>query len=101
MLKRKRPATLPATLTITGQGETEKFTITYNNLPTSAYDQLVAESREKGGISHVVLGIVKEWDTEFELTTEGVNEAEDLNPGLVIAVIQGYHDARKVQRAKN
>lgn len=101
MLKRQRPATLPATLTITGQGEQVKFKITYNNLPTSAYDQLVADSRENGGISHIVLGIVKEWETEYELTTADVNAAEDVNPGFIVAVIQGYHDARRVQKAKN
>lgn len=98
-LKKARRATLPATLTLTGQGETVKFDITYNNCKQSELDAVMTDPEKD--IADAVLFVVKDWDTEYELTKEGLAEMEDDRPGTVMAVIQGFHDARRVAKAKN
>jgi len=92
------PATLPATLTVVGQGASDKLNVTYHNRKSS-------DIREKLDSGMSMLGLipylVSEWDTDFALTEEGVSEFEDEYPGIVQAIMQGYHEARHKRLEKN
>jgi len=92
------PKTLPATLTITGQGSTDKLDVVYHNRKTSE-----VQGRLAGGCSlgALVVYLVDSWDTDFELTEEGVRDAEDEYPGFVDIIIAGYHAARHKALEKN
>jgi hypothetical protein len=98
-LKRKTAETIPATLTVKGQGEEVKFNITYRNHKQS---EVVAKLQEEGGnVADTVLFMVAEWDAEYPLTADGITEMEDERPGMVMAIIEGFHAARSVERVKN
>lgn len=97
-LKRQRAETLPATLTIKGQGETSVFDVTYHNRKLS---QLQAKLEEAEDASDAVLFIVKDWDSEYPLSKEGILEMEDDMPGITLALTAGFHEARMVHKVKN
>lgn len=116
MLKRTTPKTINATLTVTGQGETVTLDVTFNNLAKQAYadliektvervqanvegkrqDELVAETN-----AYIVIGLVSNWESEYELKIDDLLEAERDRPGLLLGVIRGFHQAREVAVAKN
>lgn len=91
------PKTLPATLTITGQGSTDKLDITYHNRKTSE----LKERLKDGTLASVVPWLVESWDTDFDLTEEGVIAAEDEYPGFVDIIFSGFHQARRKGLEKN
>ena len=99
MLTKKKALEIPSTLTVTGQGDTIKLKLTYNNLPMDAVQELL--DAEDKTVADVVLAVVKEWESEYELSTEGLNELENDRPGMVVALIQGFYDARRMTKAKN
>jgi hypothetical protein len=96
--KGQSPAELPYVLTITGQGSTDKLSLVYHNRKPS---EVKARLEEKGSVAAYVPWIVKEWDTDFALTEEGVTEFEDEYPGIVRAVLDGWHLARHKEAEKN
>lgn len=117
MLKKNRPLTIPATLKIKSQGETIKFDVEYHNLKQSEWTDFLNERAEearaylalpldelpkkKMSIADTVLKIVKSWDSEYELTREGIEEMHDDRPGLVNAIVEGFDLARQAERVKN
>lgn len=98
MLTKKAPETIPASLTITGQGETCKFNVTYFN---RSQDELRSVAGENKTLSEAVLFVVKEWETEYELTTADLTAMEATRPGVLVAVLEGFHTARRVELEKN
>lgn len=92
------PATLPATLTITGQGSTDKLNITYHNRKQSEVQSRIDEGTTIGALLPY---LVESWDTDFPLTEEGVREFEDEYPGIIDIVLAGYYKARRKEAEKN
>lgn len=88
------PKTLPTTLTIIGQGSTDKLNITYHNRKTT---EVEAKLRE----GNLIPFIVESWDTDFELTEEGIAAFEDEYPGIVEIVITGFWKVRRKEVEKN
>ena len=104
MLKRANiGGDIKATLTVKGQGEETKFDVTYFNRRQSELEAALKKALEDdgGGIPNVVLFMVKDWDTEYPLTLEGIKELEDERPGILYGIIAGFHAARKVEAVKN
>lgn len=100
LLKAKRREELPSTLTIKSQGDTLKVNVTYHNRKTSELEAMFKQ--ENRPIGEVILFIVKDWDIEdYPLTAEGLTELEDDRPGLIMAIIQGWHQARAAAKEKN
>lgn len=93
------PKTLQVSLTIVGQGTSDKLQLTYHNRKSSEVDAFL----EKEGtlVADVIPYIVESWDTDFPLTQEGVLEAEDEYPGFVNAVLEGFRKARRKEAEKN
>lgn len=91
------PKTLPTTLTITGQGATDKMQVTYHNRKTS---EVEAKLRE-GNLLAVIPFLVESWDVDFALTEEGIAEYEDEYPGIVEILIAGFWKARRKELEKN
>lgn len=97
-LSRKRPETISVKMSLTGQLQTVEMNLVYNNITSKALEDFMErEADPVKGLLH----IVNEWDNEYPLTTEGVEEMESDWPGATLAIIQGFHDARRVQREKN
>lgn len=107
MLTRSRPANIKTDLTIKGQnGDNVTFGVTYRNLTGKEFDEAVNidgkdKERQTYDFANAVLAIVESWDAEYELTREGVTEAESDRAGILIAVIQGFHNARRVELVGN
>lgn len=99
MLSRKRPLTIATTLALTGQGDTVTLNVTYFNRKQSELEAKLKE--EESSVPAVVLFMVKEWDAEYPLTLEGIQELEDDRPGVVYGVIEAFHEARRMQKEKN
>lgn len=96
--KGKAPATLPATLTITGQGSTDQLNVTYYNRKQT---EIQARIDAKVSLGALIPYIVESWDTDFDLTEEGVIEFEDEYPGIVEILFTGFHEARRKSIEKN
>lgn len=92
------PKSLPTTLTITGQGSTDKLDVTYHNRKQSD----VLERAQAGNtMASMVVYVVESWDSDFALTEEGVAEFEDEYPGIVGILMEGFHQARRKALEKN
>lgn len=100
MLTKKRPDTLPTDLTIKCQGETIKFAVTFNNRTLSELQE-VLDNECTEDAAPAVLFLVKDWETEYELSREGVLEMENDRPGITLAIIAAFHEARGVEKVKN
>ena len=100
MLTRKTPAFLATTVTLTGQGaEPVTFNVTFNNHKQQdvfEFTQANANNPEK-----TILFIVNAWEAEYELTAEGVLEAESDRPGLIVGLLSAFYESRKVEVRKN
>lgn len=99
MLTRTKVLEIPATLTVTGQGETVKFNLTFHNRSMDEVQAVLDDENQT--VADAVLYIVKDWETEYPLTTEGLKELESDRPGMVVAVMTAFYDARRMTRAKN
>lgn len=100
MLRKKAPETIPTNLTIKGQGEQTTFRVVYHNRTAEQMDSLFADGA-KPALSDVVLYVVAEWETEYPLSTAGLQEAESDRPGFLTSIMEGFHAARRVERVKN
>jgi hypothetical protein len=116
MLKKNRPLTIPATLTVKSQGELITFDLVYKNLKQSEWMDFLAAQRDTAqavlapaegepapalSIADTILKCVESWDSEYPLTREGIEEMHDDRPGLVYAITEGFYEARQAQRVKN
>lgn len=99
MLKRNKQLLIPSALTVKGQGETIQFNLTFHNRSS---DELDAKLKEKGNTyGDTILFIVESWESEYPLTREGLIELDNDRPGILIALLDAYHDARRMHREKN
>ncbi len=100
MLTRKTPEVLATEVTIIGQGqEPIKFQVVFHNrdpLDVEAYSASVDNDPAK-----LLLHLVKEWDSEYALTIDDVQEMERARPGLILALFEAWRDARRVTKVKN
>lgn len=93
------PETLAVALTIKGQGSTDKLNIVYHNRKRTEYEaQMALPEMTFGG---VIPYLVKEWDTDFPITEEGVKQFEDEYPGIIQIILAGYGQARLKELEKN
>ena len=92
------PKTLPTTLTIRGQGATDKLDVTYHNRKQS---EVIERAQAGDTMASMVVFVVASWDTDFELTTDGVQAFEDEYPGIVGILMEGFHQARQKALEKN
>lgn len=92
------PKTLPATLTITGQGSTDKMDVTYHNRRQS---EVIERAQSGVAMGALVVFVVESWDTDFDLTEEGIQAFEDEYPGIVGILMEGFHQARRKELEKN
>lgn len=92
-------AIIPATLTLTGQGESLTFNVNYRNMKRSELNALLADNVGKPNV--VFLQMVESWEAAFPLTEEGLVDLEDERPGSIMGIIEGFHEARKMAKEKN
>ena len=94
------PKTIAATLTIVGQGSTDKLQITFHNRRSS---EVEARLKDRPGerMAVIIPFIVESWDLEFDLTEEGVIALEDEYPGLVAGILDGFWKARRKEVSGN
>jgi hypothetical protein len=98
MLTRQLKGTIPATLTVKGQGEEPiTFNITFHNRRGSE----VAQKLEETDVPSTLLFLVESWEAEYPLTEEGIREMEDDRPGMLQAIFTAYGEARSVAKVKN
>lgn len=101
--KGNAPKTIPAKLEIGGGGETNFLSLTFHNRKPSELQAKLDELRDSKEpfLPSLVLFVVKEWDTDYSLSVEGVMGMEDERPGLSNAIIQGFHRVRQVELQGN
>lgn len=92
------PKTLAVTLTITGQGSTDKLELVYHNRKSS---EVRARTEAGDTLAGLVPFVVESWDTDFPLTEEGVSDFEDEYPGVLSAVLEGFWKARRKEAEGN
>lgn len=96
--KGNAPKTIPAKLEIVGGGETNTLLLTFHNRKPSEFQTRLDELKDSKDpfLPALVLFVVKEWETDFSLSLEGILEMEDERPGICDAILQGFHKVRKV-----
>lgn len=114
IMKGNAPKTIPAKLEIVGGGETNTLSLTFHNRTITDYDIKVKEVIESAFKSdadpvkarsdvsvQMVLYLVKEWETDYSLSLEGVREMENERVGICDAIVQGFHKVRRVELEGN
>lgn len=103
VMKGNAPKTIPAKLEITGGGETNTLSITFHNRKPSEFQARLDELKDSKDpfLSSMVLFVVKEWETDYSLSLEGIQEMEDERPGICDAILQGFHKVRRVSLEGN
>ncbi|MDF4005321.1 phage tail assembly chaperone [Luteibacter sp. PPL552] len=98
----KAPATIPATLTIEGQGREQKLNLVYRSMPRTDY-QAKIEQLQKGetSVDKVLLELVESWEADVPFDAAGIALAQQEQPGLVLAILFGYSEANSVGRKGN
>jgi hypothetical protein len=100
MLTRAIKPTIPATLTVKGQGaDPIKFNVNFHNRKSSEVEAIFADGDKT--VADVVLFLIESWESEYPLTTEGIREMEDDRPGMANAILSAYGEARQVAKEKN
>lgn len=97
-LKNVAKATFPMTLSVVAQGDSHTLNIVCHNRKSS---ELEAKFNDNATMAELVQFLVESWDLGYDLTEEGLMELEDSWPGALLAVVQGFNDARMVAKAKN
>lgn len=92
MLTRKKPETLATEITIKGQLEEQTFNVVFHNRSQAEIEAFLDANPGKP----LMLYTVKHWDSEYELTEDGVKEAEGDRPGIQIAMVDAFYKARLV-----
>ncbi len=92
------PKTIAITLTVVGQGFSDKFDVVYHNHKSSE-----VRARIEGGatMAAMIPYMVESWATDFELTEEGVAAFEDEYPGIIAALLEGFWKARRKETEGN
>lgn len=85
-------------LTLVGQGEEHKIHVVYHNRKGS---ELAEKFKEDVTIAEMVAYLVKSWDIEYAITSADLEELEDSYPGTLVAVMEGFNQARTMAKAKN
>lgn len=98
MLTKQLRGTLPATLTVNGQGESVVLPLTYHNRRQTELNKFIETTRDS---REIVLYLVESWESEYDLSLDGLAALEDDRPGMILALIEGFHQARKVEAGKN
>lgn len=99
MLKKKTPATIPATLHIQSLGEKIEFKLVYRN---HSFDQWKQKAEEEGiRFMDLVLFLVDSWEAEYTLDAEGVLELESDRPGMLQTIVANWGSARTAELVKN
>lgn len=106
MLTKKSPEVIPARLKIDIHGNTTVLELDYRFMRTSEFQDIIKEEGDRGlpmveTTANIVLRIVKSWESEYELSQQGLIELEDDVPGMMGLIIGGFHEARTANRAKN
>ncbi len=98
VMKGNAPKTIPAKLEITGGGETNTLSITFHNRKPSEFQAKLDELKGSKDpfLPSMVLFVVKEWESDYSLSLEGVLEMDDDRPGICGAILQGFHKVRRV-----
>lgn len=92
------PKVIKTSLTIQSMGESLEMDVTYHNRTRK---EVEAKIEAGATVADVVLFLVKEWDSDFALTKEGLEELENEREGTCLAVWQGFTQARAAQLVKN
>lgn len=96
--KGNAPKTIPAKLELVGGGESNTLSLTFHNRKPSELQGQVEELKNSAEpfLPAMVLFVVKEWDTDYSLSVEGIKEMEDERPGMCDAILAGFHQCRRV-----
>lgn len=103
VMRGNAPKSIPAKLEITGGGETNTLSITFHNRKPSEFQARLDELKDSKDpfLPSMVLFVVKEWESDYSLSLEGIQEMEDERPGICDAILQGFHKVRLVSLEGN
>ena len=101
--KGNAPKTIPAKLELVGGGETNTLDLVFHNRKPSEIEGKIEELKDSKTpfLPSMVLFVVKEWESDYSLSLEGIQEMEDERPGICDAILQGFHKVRRVSLEGN
>lgn len=100
MLTKKTPEALRVDLHVKAQGMNIDFGITYYNRHPDEVDEF-CDGEKKPSLIEQVQFIVKDIDSEYGLTEDGLREMERTWPGMLNAICEGFFKARVAEVVKN
>ena len=93
------PSKIETTLTLKSASEKLRFNVTYNNIGTKTLANFFKDKKKTLG--SVLLDLIDQWEIDYPVSLEGFERLEDYRPGILRALIEGYHQARQVELEKN
>lgn len=104
MLDRKRPEIISTDLTIAGLGEKFTVPVTYKNLTQKEWEALLETQMADGQpikTSEMLERVVAKFNKTESPKSEDFLAMESEWPGIMLAVVRGFHLARTVNLEKN
>jgi hypothetical protein len=110
MLTRSTPETLATEITVNGQGHAPiKLNVTFHNrTQDQVNDKLLeavkhekAQSDMQYANRAVLLYVIKDMESEYPLTDDGMREMESDRPGMIEGLFSAFHRSRRVEVVKN
>lgn len=93
---------IEASITITGQGRTQKLNVTFRHKTKDEYDELMAQLRDgKIATAELLLALVERWDADMPLEEASIQVLRQHQPGADLAIVQAYNQALQVELEKN
>lgn len=102
MFEIKAPETIPATLTMVGQGREQQLKLVYKAKTVDEYQALMGQLREgKVSMADVLVELVESWQASVPFDRDGIALLQQHQPFADYAILTGYTDAYTVARKGN
>ncbi len=93
--------TIPATITIVGQGREQKLNVVFRHKTSSEYEALMKQLHDgEITIADLLLALLDAWEADQPVSKEAIELLREHQPGADLAIASAYNEALNVERKK-
>lgn len=97
----KANPTIPASITIVGQGREQKLNVVYRHKTVTEYDALMGKLNDGDlTITDLLLELLESWEADKPLSRESIDLLREHQQGADLAIAGAYNEALNVERKK-
>jgi len=102
MFKIKANPTIPARITIVGQGREQQLNVVFRHKTQDERDALAQQVADgKVDTAGLLVDLIESWDADMEVSAGAIAALQQHQPGAAEAILSAYGQAIRVERAKN